>query len=172
VQDPIVVGLVTAGILAAIMSSLDSQFLCLGTMFTNDIILHDTKKQYSDRQTVLIARGFIVGIVTLVYVLSLLLMKKNVFDLAIWSFSGFAGLTPLVLAALYWKRATKVGAYACVIAAFSTWLIFFVKSGYGGEYNPGGVTSASVIWVVAALAMIIGSLLSPPPSDDEIAKYF
>ena len=89
-----------------------------------------------------------------------------------WSFSGFAGLTPLIIAALYWKRATKIGAYACVIAAFSTWLILFVKSGYGGEYNPGGVTSASVIWVIAALAMIIGSLTSPAPSKETVAKYF
>src|SRR5690606_24265976 len=39
VADPIVVGLLSAGILAAIMSSLDSQFLCLGTMFTNDVVL-------------------------------------------------------------------------------------------------------------------------------------
>ena len=172
VKDPIVVGLVTTGILAAIMSSLDSQFLCLGTMFTNDIVLHDTKKTYTDKQTLMIARGFIIGIVILVYILAQILYKKNVFDLAVWSFSGFAGLTPLVIAALYWKRATKIGAYACVIAAFATWLIFFAKSGFGGEYNPGGVTPASIIWVVAALAMIIGSLASSPPKEETVAKYF
>ena len=40
VGDPILIGLLTAGVLAAIMSSMDSQFLCLGTIFTNDIILH------------------------------------------------------------------------------------------------------------------------------------
>ena len=40
VGDPILTGLLTAGVLAAIMSSLDSQFLCLGTMFTNDIVIH------------------------------------------------------------------------------------------------------------------------------------
>ena len=38
--DPLLGGLLTAGILAAIMSSLDSQFLCIGTMFTNDIVVH------------------------------------------------------------------------------------------------------------------------------------
>jgi len=84
VQDPVIVGLVTAGILAAIMSSLDSQFLCLGTMFTNDIVLHETKKEYSDKQVLLMARGFIVAIVLLVYVLSLVFINKNVFELAIW----------------------------------------------------------------------------------------
>ena len=38
-------GFLTAGILAAIMSSLDSQFLCLGTIFTNDIALHYSKRK-------------------------------------------------------------------------------------------------------------------------------
>ena len=128
VKDPIIVGLVTAGILAAIMSSLDSQFLCLGTMFTNDIVLHRAKKDYSDKQILFMARGFIVAIVVLTYIVALLLYERSVFDLAIWCFSGFAALTPLVIAALYWKRATKVGAYSCVIAVFISWLTFFVAS--------------------------------------------
>jgi len=118
VKDPIVVGLVTAGILAAIMSSLDSQFLCLGTMFTNDIVLHGSgKNRFTDKQIVLIARAFVIAIVAITYILSLVLFKKNIFDLAIWSFSGFASLTPLVFAALYWRRATKAGAYASVTVA-------------------------------------------------------
>ena len=37
---PLLGGLLAAGILAAIMSSLDSQFLCLGTIFSNDIVTH------------------------------------------------------------------------------------------------------------------------------------
>ena len=37
---PVLGGLLTAGILAAIMSSLDSQFLCIGSIFTNDIVAH------------------------------------------------------------------------------------------------------------------------------------
>ncbi|MEQ1843166.1 MAG: sodium:solute symporter family protein, partial [Verrucomicrobiales bacterium] len=39
VHSPVLTGLVGAGVLAAIMSSLDSQFMCLGTMFTNDIVV-------------------------------------------------------------------------------------------------------------------------------------
>ena len=74
VADPLIVGLVTAGILAAIMYSLDSQFLCLGTMFTNDIMLHDSKKTYTDKQTLLMARGFIVAIVIVIYIISLILL--------------------------------------------------------------------------------------------------
>ena len=173
VKDPIIVGLVTAGVLAAIMSSLDSQFLCLGTMFTNDVVLHDSKKEYSDKQILYMARGFIVAIVVITYILSLLLYKKNVFDLAIWSFSGFAALTPLVLASLYWKRATRTGAYACVIAVFISWVTFFTMSGFGGEYFlAGGIVPAAAMWFIGATAMIVGSLLSPPPSERTLNKFF
>jgi len=173
VGNPIIVGLVTAGILAAIMSSLDSQFLCLGTMFTNDIVLHRAKKEYTDKQTLFMARSFIVAIVLITYVCALLLYEKSVFDLAIWCFSGFAALTPLVIAALYWKRATKMGAYACVIAVTLSWLTFFAMSGFGGEYFVlGGIVPAAIMWLIGAAAMIIGSLLSSPPSEKTLAKFF
>ncbi len=173
VKDPIIVGLVTAGILAAIMSSLDSQFLCLGTMFTNDIVLHNSKKEYTDKQILSMARGFIIAIVIVTYIAALLLYERSVFDLAIWCFSGFAALTPLILAALYWKRATKVGAYSCVIAVFISWITFFTMSGFGGEYFVfGGIVPAAIMWFIGAGAMIIGSLMSRPPSEKTLAKFF
>lgn len=173
VQNPIIVGLVTAGILAAIMSSLDSQFLCLGTIFTNDIVLHKTgPDRFSEKQIVLIARGFVVGIVLVTYILSLILEnQQNVFDLAVWSFSGFAALTALVFAALYWKGATKAGAYACVIAVAASWLYFFLKSG-GHEYTVGGVMPVAICFFAGAIAMIVVSLFTKKPSEETIRKFF
>lgn len=171
VANPVIVGLVTAGILAAIMSSLDSQFLCMGTIFTNDIVLHNSEKEYSERQIVFIARGFIIAIVALTYTLSLFSIN-NVFDMAIWSFSGFAALTPLVLGALYWKGATRHGAMASIIASMGTWFYFFWKSGWGGEYTVGGVMPAAIAWLAGAVALIVVSLLTPKPSEDTIRKFF
>jgi SSS family solute:Na+ symporter len=173
VKDPVIVGLVTAGILAAIMSSLDSQFLCLGTMFTNDVVLHNTQKDWSDQSVLLMARGFVVFIVVVIYVLSLVLINQNVFDLAIWSFSGFAALTPLVIGALYWKRANVTGAYACVIATTVTWLFFFQASGWGGEYTVfGGVMPVAICWLAGAAGMVIGSLATPAPDEATVKKFF
>ena len=72
-RDPVLIGLLTAGVLAAIMSSLDSQFLCLGTIFTNDIVIHRAgAEKYSDKQIIFIARCFIVAIVALTYGLAML----------------------------------------------------------------------------------------------------
>lgn len=174
VGDPVLTGLLTAGVLAAIMSSLDSQFLCLGTIFTNDIVLHRAgSKKYSDKQVILIARVFIVVIVALTYALAMWAKNANVFDLAVWCFSGFSALFPVVFSALYWKRATKQGAFASIIAALVTWVYFFHLSGYGGEMVIGpGIIPAAVCFGAAALAMIIVSLMTKPPSEETLQKFF
>ena len=174
VGDPVLTGLLTAGVLAAIMSSLDSQFLCLGTMFTNDIVVHRAGSgKYSDKQIILIARIFIVVIVALTYVLAMMAKDANVFDLAVWCFSGFSALFPVVFAALYWKRATKEGAVASILAALISWLYFFHLSGYGGEMVIGpGIIPAAVCFGAASVAMVIVSLMTKPPSKQTLEKFF
>jgi SSS family solute:Na+ symporter len=174
VGDPWLTGLLTAGVLAAIMSSMDSQFLCLGTVFTNDIVVHRAgSKVYSDPQKLKIARSFIVVIVALTYLLAMAVQNANVFDLAIWCFSGFAALFPLVFSALYWKRATKAGAIASVLTALISWAWFFHQSGYGGEYFVGpGIVPAAICFFVSAGSLVVVSLLSSPPAQSTIDQFF
>ena len=46
-------------------------------------------------------------------------------------------------------------------------------SGFGGEYFVlGGIVPAAIMWLIGAAAMIIGSLLSSPPSEKTLAKFF
>ena len=176
VQNPWLTGLLMIGVLAAIMSSLDSQFACLGTMFTNDIILPWKGKDYfSDADTVKIARYFVVGVVVVAYLLSLALMKTaSVFNLGMWCFSGFSALFPIVFAALYWKRATAVGAYACIAVTTVLWILWFHESGYGA--NKGfivlGMLPMAPLTIASALALIIGSLVSRAPEERQINKFF
>ena len=174
VGDPWLTGLLTAGVLAAIMSSMDSQFLCLGTVFTNDIVVHRAgSKVYSDPQKLKIARSFIVVIVAVTYLLAMAVQNANVFDLAIWCFSGFAALFPLVFSALYWKRATKAGAIASVLTALISWAWFFHQSGYGGEYFVGpGIVPAAICFFVSAGALVVVSLLTSPPAQSTIDQFF
>ncbi|MEC7800484.1 MAG: sodium:solute symporter family protein [Verrucomicrobiota bacterium] len=174
VGDPVLIGLLTAGVLAAIMSSLDSQFLCLGTIFTNDIVIHRAgADKYSDKQIIFIARCFIVVIVALTYGLAMLAKNANVFDLAIWCFSGFSALFPVIFAALYWKRTTKQGAIASIIAALVTWLYYFHESGYGGEYMVGpGIVPAAICFGASAVVLVLVSLFTEPPSKETLDKFF
>lgn len=167
-------GLLTAGILAAIMSSLDSQFLCVGTMFTTDIVTHYSRKdRYTDKQLIVIARLFIIGIVALTYLFSLF-EPRRVFTLGVWCFSGFSSLFPLIFASLYWRRLTKAGAYAAVIAAAASWLYLFRDSGYASnaEYDFLGVMPVATMTVLSTSSMIIVSLLTKPPNEETLKRFF
>ena len=175
-------GFLTAGILAAIMSSLDSQFLCLGTIFTGDIVGHYLgEERLTDRQRVWIARGFITAIVAVTYSLSLL-EQRSVFGMGVWCFSGFASLFPLVFAAVYWKRMTAAGAYASVIITVCTWLYLFQQSGYGKnrtysvDITLAGTTYETMpvltIFAASAISLAVVSLLTRPPSEATVERFF
>ena len=179
---PVLGGFLTAGILAAIMSSLDSQFLCLGTIFSTDIVGHYMgENRFTDRQQVILTRSFIVAIVALTYFFSLF-EPRRVFTLGVWCFSGFSSLFPLVFAALYWKRLTKAGAYAGVLTAIGTWCYMFWKSDFAANADyllrfSIGETTYQMMPVVGMFfgsltAMILVSLATTPPSDETLAKFF
>lgn len=165
-------GLLTAGVLAAIMSSLDSQFLCLGTMFTRDILGHRASEN-DDRDTVLAARGFVIGVVAVCYALSLI-APSGVFALGIWCFSGFSGLFPLIVAALYWRGLTKAGAYAAILTMAGLWAFMFYSSGFGADpkYNLFGLHQVVVLVGASTIAMIVVSLFTRRPSDETLARFF
>ena len=174
---PVLGGFLTAGILAAIMSSLDSQFLCLGTMFTTDIVGHYSKSEVSDQTQIKLARGFIIGVVVITYVLSLF-KPPSVFTLGIWCFSGFASLFPLVFAAVYWRRLTKWGAYAGVLATITTWIYFFREAGWGKNrsytIDVAGyeVMPVAAIFLASLVAMVGVSLVTRPPEKATLEKFF
>ncbi len=174
-------GFLTAGILAAIMSSLDSQFLCLGTIFTNDIVLHYRKSGLTDKQKVLVARSFIIGIVAVTYLFSLA-EPRRVFQMGVWCFSGFAALFPLIFSALYWRRLTAAGAIASILATVVSWSYLFWQSNFGmtanysvsfpllgEEYH---MMPVVVILACSAAALISVSLVTRPPDQKTLAKFF
>ena len=167
-------GFLSAGILAAIMSSLDSQFLCMGTMFTEDIVRHYIgKERVSEKNIILIARLFIIAIVVLTFLCSLS-NPVSVFTLGTWCFSGFAALVPLLFMALYWRRLTAAGAYAGVIAMTVTWLYFFQQANFAknGDYKFLGMLPVVTILVCSTIATIGVSLITRPPSEETLARFF
>ena len=171
---PLMAGLLTAGILAAIMSSLDSQFLCVGTMFTTDIVSHYAgKNRFTDKQLITIARVFIVLIVALTYLFSLF-EPRRVFTLGVWCFSGFSSLFPLILASLYWKRLTKLGAYAAILAAALSWIYMFADANYAANanYTVFGVMPVATMIALTTITMIVVSLITPSPSKETLNKFF
>jgi solute:Na+ symporter, SSS family len=181
-------GFLAAGILAAIMSSLDSQFLCLGTIFNNDIVVHYRgEDRVSDSQQVYLTRGFVIVIVSICYAIYLLTAAKaaSVFALGVWCFSGFAALFPIVFAALYWRRLTKAGTYSGIFAAITSWVILFYyawtdPAGNLGDFLVtfpifGQVTEwmpVVVMFASSTITLVVVSLFTRPPSESTIRKFF
>ena len=101
--------------MAAVMAS-DSQILALSTMFTADFFaFYGGKRRFGEAVQVPTGRLFIV-LITIVAYLVALRAPETIFELAIqYAFSGFASLSPLLIAALFWRGSTKWGALASTI---------------------------------------------------------
>jgi SSS family solute:Na+ symporter len=171
---PVIGGLLGAGIFAAIMSSLDSQVLAISSIFTNDIVGHYVShERIHDRQRVRLGRFFVILVVALTFGFSLL-EPRSVFALGVWCFSGFTALFPLVVAALYWKRATCAGAMASILTAAAVWFLLFRDSNYAGiaGYEFLGLMPVVTVTSAAIDALVGVSLVTVPPSAATIEKFF
>jgi len=171
--NKLLAGILAAGVISAVMNSLDSQSLAIGSMFTDMLRHHGYHKSMSERQKVFYGRTFVLLILLGTYVLSLF-TGRSIFRLGIWSFTGFAALFPVVVAALYWRRSTKYGAYASILSVILLWIYFFSKAGMSETYTVGntGIMPVAVLFLVSAGCMIFVSLLSRAPEPETIMKFF
>jgi SSS family solute:Na+ symporter len=149
-------------------------------MFTKDIVLKKFgENRFTDGQKVLIARGFILAIVAVTYGMAVLLMDAaQVFALGVWCFSGFAGLFPLAVGAVYWKRTTAAGAIACIALTALTWAALFyrdiiaTKPPGGDELLIAGMMPVTLIVAVSTITLVVVSLLTPKPPESTLRKFF
>jgi solute:Na+ symporter, SSS family len=170
----VLAGLLAAGVFAAIMNSFDSQVLAVGTMFTQDIVRHyGFQDRMSERQQILVGRIFMVAVLVVTYLLSLV-VDRSIFKLGVWCFSGFAALFPVLVAALFWKRSTKVGAAAAAITTAALWVFFVMRGWNDPDYTLGGTGILPVAPMVLAstAALVSGSLLSKAPDRERLEIFF
>lgn len=108
-------GILGAGIMAAVMAS-DSQILALSTIFTEDVFAYyGGKARFGEAAQVHTGRVFVIAVTVFAYAVALR-APQTIFDLAIqFAFSGFAALSVLPVAALFWRGSTKWGALAVTL---------------------------------------------------------
>lgn len=168
-------GLLAAGVLAAVMSSLDSQVLALSTLFTRGLVRLPALRRlgWDERREVLAGRLFVGLILAATFLLSLV-TERSIFRLGVWSFTGFTALLPLGVAALTWRRATRAGAWASTLTALGLWLFFFVRAGQNPDYTvaDSGWMPVAVILVASSLALILVSLVTRVPDAERLARFF
>jgi SSS family solute:Na+ symporter len=171
--NPFVAGLLGVGIVSATMA-LDSQFLCLSSMFTHDVVLRLFGEQrFSDKRRILLGRTFVVVVVVAAYLMALM-APRSVFTLGVWCFSGFSAMFPLVFASLYWRRVTRPGAIASVVVAAAVWMLLFYDASWGAEkgYLFLGMMPVVVNVLAAALALVAVSLLTRPLPENVLERFF
>jgi len=115
------IGLVTAGMIAAFMSTHDSYFLCWSSVITNDIVVPLVGKEFSQRGRVLLTRLLILGIGGAIFLVSYLFpLREDLWDfMAITGAVYFSGAFALLVGGLYWPRASSTGAVLALIAGCS-----------------------------------------------------
>ena len=108
-------GLLGAGIMAAVMAS-DSQILALSTMFTEDVFaFYGGKSAFGETGAGADRTHLHHPDHVFAYAVALR-APETIFELAIqYAFSGYAALSPLLVAALFWKGSTKWGALAVTL---------------------------------------------------------
>lgn len=123
---PVVAGLILAGPLAAVMSTVDSQLLVVVAAIVNDLLVNyikpDLKAKFKTLRTITVVTCFIVGliIVALAFDPPELMVWLNLFATA-GQLSTF--LWPTILG-LYWKGANAPGAIAGMVTGIGTYLFF------------------------------------------------
>jgi SSS family solute:Na+ symporter len=161
-------GILGAGIMAAVMAS-DSQILALSTMFTEDVFaFYGGKARFGESVQVLTGRIFVVVLTAAAYLIALR-APQGIFDLAVqYAFSGYAALSPLLVAALFWKRSTKWGALAVAL-----WVAFAVvyTARVPGALAWNGLTPVVPMTLISCVLMAVVSLLTRPPSAATIGRY-
>ncbi len=190
--------LLGAAVMAAVMAS-DSQILALSTMFTADVFtFYGGTRRFGDVAQIRTGRAFVIVLTVIAYIIALQ-MPQSIFEVATqYAFAGYAALSPLLVAALFWRGSTKWGALASTVWTAAAVLFVAViqttipapPPGPGVPvFSMGGTdvitrgAAGMMVWgllpvvpmtLMSALLMVVGSVLTPRfrPGRSTLAKYF
>lgn len=166
-------GLIVAGMFAAFMSTHDSYLLSWSSVITQDIVAPIKKDKLSDKTRLLITR------ISIVCIGLFLLMWGLWFEapVSLWNYMAvtgtiyLAGAFTVIVAGLYWKKASTTGATIALYAGLIA--ILGIGPWTRGDNVPFYLTDKFIglmTFVIAFLGMVIGSLLFPDKQKPEEAE--
>ena len=177
----LIAGVLYAALMAAVMSTADSQLLVASSAITNDLYAKYAKGEHSDEKLMWISRGIVVAVAVVAAIFALD-ENSSIMNLVSFAWSGFgAAFGPIMILALFWKRINAKGALAGMLTGFIVdvfWNTFFKASGI----IPGLLKVDWCLWdsglyellpafILAMIAAVIVSLLTEEPSE-EMQKEF
>ena len=163
--NPWIGGILLAAILAAIMSTIDSQLLVSSSTLTEDFYKLIIKRKASTREQVAVSRGFVL-LITVVATVFALADIETIFSLVKFAWGGFgAAFGPVILTALYCRRMTWQAALCGMLCGFTVMLGWYVAgwNKYMYEILPGFAAGLAAI-------LLINRLL-PQKSEKVLREY-
>ena len=157
----VLAGLILAGILAATMSTADSQMLAAASSVSQDLMQHSFGIKMNQRTTMLAARATVICIAIIGMVLAWD-PNSSVFRVVSFAWAGFgAAFGPVMLFSLFWKRANKQGALAGMITGGAVVFIWkYLIAPMGGAW---AIYELLPAFLAACIAIVIVSLATPAP---------
>ena len=162
-------GVILAGILAATMSTADSQLLAASSGFSENLLKDFFGVKISEKQSILVARITVV-VISIISVFLARDPNSSVFQIVSFAWAGFGGaFGAVILCSLFWKRTTLAGALAGIISGGAFVFIWkFLVRPLGGAFN---IYELLPAFIVSLVFIIVVSLLTRKP-DDSIVKEF
>ena len=160
----IIAGIILSGILAATMSTADSQLLASASSISQDLLQTYGKKKLSDKTSVMIAKLTVV----IISIISIFIARdpdSSVFQIVSFAWAGFgASFGPVVLLSLFWKRSNKQGAIAGMITGGVMIFVWkYLIKPMGGAF---GIYELLPAFILALVVNIVVCLATPAPSGD------
>ena len=154
-------GVILAGILAATMSTADSQMLAASSSVSQNLFAEFFGVKFTAKQGMLVARGTMV-VISLVAMFLARDPNSSVFRVVSFAWAGFgAAFGPVVLFALFWRRSNQWGALAGMLAGGAMVFIWkYLIAPMGGAW---AIYELLPAFIVASIAIVVVSLLTAPP---------
>lgn len=161
-SNPWLTGLLLVGVLAAIKSTADSQLLVSATSLSEDFFHAFLNRRASDSALVWLARGTVIGVALVAYVIAL--SGGAVLDIVAYAWAGFgAAFGPVLLLSLYWPRMTKAGAMAGIVTGALTVALWKHIDALLGPLRTGLYAMVPGVLAATAAALLFGALVGRPP---------
>ncbi|WNF37901.1 sodium/proline symporter PutP [Bacillaceae bacterium IKA-2] len=174
--NPWISGFLLAAILAAIMSTIDSQLLVSSSAITEDFYKAIFRKNASQTELVLVGRLGVV-VIALVAISLAYNPDSTVLELVSYAWGGFgAAFGPVIILSLYWKRMTRDGALAGMIVGAVTVVVWadYLEKWFGITADTHSIFGLYEIvpgFILAWITILAVSLLGKEPSQ-EIQEEF
>jgi SSS family solute:Na+ symporter/sodium/proline symporter len=163
--------LMMGAIFAKIISTANNYLFSPATNLVNDVFIRYLRPTAGDREVLMVSRLMVVllGIWALWQSLGTeSVLKKSLYAYTIYS----AALTPVILSAFFWKRATAAGAVTSI--ALGTAVTVGWDSAWVHRVFPTVIAERDAILpalVVSLLALLIVSLMTPKPTEEQLQPF-